>query len=67
MIAWLDEVSGDDAKLYDAVSLVSFVALNQGELTSANAQTGAIAWKDKAGEAQTATLGQHAIRIVRKR
>jgi hypothetical protein len=67
MISWRDEVSGDDAKLYDAVSLVSFLPLNHGELTSANAQTGVFAWKDKAGEPQTASLGPHAIRIVRKR
>jgi hypothetical protein len=64
---WLDQISGDDAHLYDAVSLSSFVTVNQGVLTSANANTGEVAWKNKAGEPHSVTLGLHTIRIVQKR
>ena len=66
MDPWVASVTGDDAANYDAVSLSSFVAVNRGMLVSANAATGEVAWKDKAGESTSLTLGGHALRNIRK-
>ena len=59
-------VSGEEAKLYNAVRLDSFLNVNQGILVSANEATGEVAWTDKAGETKIVTLGDHAIRLVRR-
>ena len=59
-------VSGEEAKLYDAVRLDSFVTVNQGVLVKADDQTGEVAWTDKAGETKVVMLGDHRIRLVRK-
>lgn len=59
-------VSGDDAKLYDAVSLSSMLSVNRGELVSADDQTGVVVWRDTPDSTKTVTLGDHAIRVVKK-
>ncbi len=61
------EVSGDDAKSWNAVRLDSFAVINDGMLVSADCATGAVKWKDKTDQERTLTLGDHAIRLVRKR
>jgi hypothetical protein len=63
---WLTQIEGDGAAIYDAVSLSSFMPVNQGVLVSANALNGEVKWKDKTGESHTANVGEHAIRIIRK-
>ena len=59
-------VSGEEAKLYDAVRLDSFVTVNQGPLTKADDQTGEVVWTDRAGETKVVMLGDHRIRLVRR-
>ncbi|TAK81878.1 MAG: hypothetical protein EPO09_21750 [Aquabacterium sp.] len=59
-------VSGEEAKLYDAVRLDNFERANRGELISADDVSGIVIYKDAAGEAKTVTLGEHAIRILPK-
>ena len=58
------QVSGDEAKRWNAVRLDSFRNVNEGELVSADDQTGDVSWKDKTGEVKTLTLGLHAIRLI---
>lgn len=57
-------VSGDEAKRFNAVRLDSYACVNTGELIAADEQTGAVRWKDKTGTEQSVTLGSHAIRIT---
>jgi hypothetical protein len=59
-------VSGEDAKLYDAVSLSSFANVNRGELVSADDSTGEVVYKDTPESTKAVTLGDHAIRIVKR-
>jgi hypothetical protein len=40
--------------------------VNKGVLTFADEDTGQVKWQDKTGEEQTVTMGQRAIRILRK-
>ncbi len=58
------QVSGEDAKRWNAVRLDNFQNANQGELVSADDQTGAVSWKDKTGAVKNITLGLHAIRLI---
>ncbi len=58
------QVSGEEANRWIAVRLDSFAQVNQGELVSADDQTGAVSWKDKTGEIKNISLGLHAIRLV---
>ncbi len=60
-------VSGEEAKLYDAVRLDSCLNANKGELISADDITGAVTYKDVTGEEKSITLGQHAIKILPKK
>lgn len=57
-------VSGEEAARFNAVRLDSFACVNDGVLVEADDQSGMVKWKDKAGEIKTATLGEHAIRII---
>ena len=57
-------VSGDEAKRWNAIRLDSFAVINDGLLVSADEQTGEIKWIDRAGEKRELTLGAHAIRLV---
>ena len=57
-------VSGEDAKRFNAVRLDSYANVNEGELVEADEQTGHVRWTDKAGEVKSRTLGDHAIRII---
>lgn len=59
-------VTGEEASLFDAIRLDSFITVNQGMLVEADDITGRVAWKDKAGETKTAVLGERAIRIIPK-
>lgn len=59
-------ISGEEAKLYDAIRLDSFARVNQGMLIEADDATGMVAWIDKTGERKEARLGDHAIRLVRR-
>lgn len=57
-------VSGDDAKRFNAVRLDSFANVNEGELLEANELSGVVRWKDKAGEEKSVALGEHRIKII---
>lgn len=59
-------ISGDEAKLYDAISLSSFLNVNRGELISADENTGVVVYKDTPESTKTVTCGEHSIRIVRR-
>lgn len=59
-------VSGEEAKRFDAVSLSSFESVNRGELVSADDTTGVVQYRDTPESIKTVTLGDHAIRIVRR-
>lgn len=59
-------VSGENAKSYDAVRLDSFAIVNRGELVSADDLTGIVIYKDTSDSTKTITLGEHAIRILPK-
>lgn len=58
------QIAGDDAKGYDAVRLDNFHPANDGELVSADETTGAVSWRDAAGETKHLTLGPRMIRIL---
>jgi hypothetical protein len=58
-------VSGSDAKLYDAVRLDSMERANRGPLVSADEVTGVVVFYDTPESTKTITLGEHAIKIVR--
>lgn len=60
------KVSGDEAVDYDAVSLDNYANVNEGPLKSADEETGAVYWLDKAGETKCVSLGSHRIRIIRR-
>lgn len=58
-------VSGDEARLFKAIRLDSYLDVNKGELLSADETTGAVSWRDHVnGETRSIMLGAHAIRIV---
>lgn len=57
-------VTGEEAKRFNAVRLDNFANANAGELVEADDQTGLVKWKDSVGEVKSVTLGAHAIRIV---
>lgn len=57
------KVEGENAKLYVAVRLDSYLNAHQGELVLADEDSGEVRWKDKTGEEKRAVLGAHAIRI----
>ena len=59
-------VSGEDAARFNAVRLDNFENANRGELVEADDLTGLVRYKDVTGEVKTVTLGDHAIRIMRK-
>ena len=59
-------VNGGAAKLFDAVSLSSFESVNRGELVSADDSTGYVQWKDTPDSMKDVTLGDHAIKIVKR-
>ena len=61
-------VSGEEAKLWRAVRRDTFGDVNNGPLTSANEDTGYVAWTvllDGKPEHKEITLGPDAVRIVR--
>jgi hypothetical protein len=62
----MSSVTGDEAKLYDAVSLSSFASVNRGELVEADDVTGRVSWRDTPVSIKTVTLGDHAVKIVRR-
>lgn len=59
-------VSGEDAKLYKVIRLSDYADAFDGELISADSNSGAFTWKDRADVEKTATLGPHMIRIIPK-
>ena len=59
-------VSGDEAKGYRAVRLDSLENANNGELVSADDETGLVVYKDKTGEEVRLPLPAHSIRILPK-
>lgn len=59
-------VDGENAKLYDAVRLDDFTAVNKGPLISANEETGSVVFIDSAGNHVGASMGPGTIRIVRR-
>lgn len=59
------KIEGEAAKLYDAVRRDSFDVVNRGTLLYADEATGEVRWQ-KGEEHQSLTLGEDAIRIVRR-
>lgn len=60
-------ISGEEAKNYHAVRLDDFRDAHAGELVSADDQTGVVVYRDTPETTKTLTLGERAIRILRKR
>lgn len=60
------KVDGEDAKLFKAVRLDSFLNANLGELVSADDVTGEVVYRDTPETTKTLQLGDHAIRILPK-
>lgn len=59
-------ISGDEANRFDAIRLDTFEPANQGCLIEANEETGFLRWKDTQGATHALTLGQSAIKIMKK-
>ena len=59
-------VSGDDAKLYNAIRLDTFENANKGPLVSADDATGEVVYLDPTGEQKKLVLGDHTIRLLRR-
>jgi len=53
-------IAGEIAREWTAIRLDSF------DLTMADSESGTVEWVDRTGNKQSATLGAHAIRIIRK-
>jgi len=59
-------VNGDTAKDFNAIRLDSLENANKGELVAADEDTGAVTYKDRAGENVTLALGPHAIKLLHR-
>lgn len=61
------KVEGDSARAYSAVRTDSMLPIEgKGRLVLADDLSGEVKWLDATGETCSLTLGQHAIRIVRR-
>ena len=59
-------VSGEEAATFDAIRLDDFSTANKGPLLSADTDTGVVVYKDVTGTEKQLTLGDHAIRLVKR-
>jgi hypothetical protein len=60
-------VEGEAASGWSAVRLDSLQSVERGVLVLADAETGEVGWKDRAGELRQVRLGPHAIRLIEVR
>lgn len=58
------KVQGEEAARMQAVRTDSFATINDGDLVSADTESGEVVWTDKTGTQRSVRVGPHILRIT---